>query len=377
MTTGHQAGLQLRSLVTRNGELEISLPRVETRRPKEDEVVVRVDAAPINPSDLLVLFGPADLTTARREGSGDTAVLRATIPEGLRRLVAARAGEAMPAGNEGAGLVVDAGEKAKHLVGKNVGASGGAMYGQYCVVSAAQCLVLPDGATAVDGASSFVNPMTALAMVETMRREGHTAIVHTAAASALGQMLQRLCNADGIGLVNVVRRPEQATILRDLGAKHVVDTSSPSYESDLTDAIAATGATLAFDAIGGGRIGGQILSAMERVLLRSTTTYFRYGTSTHKQLYVYGGLDTSPTQIVHDFGLTWGMGGWLVWPALEKIGPAETERLKARVAAELTTTFATKYAGELTLPELLEPKHIAEYAKRATGGKYLLRPNGR
>ncbi len=377
MTIEHRAGLQLRSLVTPNGDLEVSLPRVETRPPGEDEVVVRVDAAPINPSDLLVLFGPADLTTTRREGNGDTAVLRATIPEGLRRLVTARVGESMPAGNEGAGLVVEAGEKAKQLVGKKVAAVGGAMYGQYCVVSAAQCLVLPEGATAIEGASSFVNPMTALAMVETMRREGHTAIVHTAAASALGQMLQRLCNADGIALVNVVRRPEQATILRDLGAKHVVDTSSPTFESDLTEAIAATGATLAFDAIGGGRIGGQILSAMERALLRSTSKYVRYGTSTHKQLYVYGGLDTSPMQIVRDFGLTWGMGGWLVWPALEKIGAAETERLKERVAAELTTTFATRYAGELTLTELLEPKHIAEYAKRATGGKYLVRPNGR
>lgn len=370
------AGLQVRSLVTPSGEVEVSLSRAETRRPAEDEVVVRVDAAPINPSDLLVLFGPADLTTARYEGSGETAVLRATIPEAARGLVAARVGEPMPAGNEGAGLVVDAGEKARSLVGKTVAAVGGAMYGQYCVVSASKCLVLPEGATAVDGASAFVNPLTVLAMVETMRREGHTAIVHTAAASALGQMLQRLCNADGIGLVNVVRRPEQAAVLREIGAEHVVDSSSPSFEADLTDAIAATGATLAFDAIGGGRIGGQILSAMERALQRTTSTYFRYGNPRHKQVYVYGGLDTSPTEIVRDFGLTWGMAGWLVWPVLEKIGPAETKRLEARVAAELTTTFATRYAGELTLPELLQPEHVAKYAKRATGGKYLVRPNG-
>ena len=377
MTTSTNDGLQLRSLVKESGEIELSLVRVPTPTPAADEVVVRVEATPINPSDIGLLFGAADLATVTVRGSGEQTVVTARIPPAAMRAMAGRVGQSLAVGNEGAGTVVAAGSgaQAQALLGRTVAVLGGAMYSQFRTVKAELCLPLPAGTTAVDGASAFVNPLTALGMTETMRREGHRALVHTAAASNLGQMLNRVCIADGIGLVNVVRRDEHVALLRGLGATHVVSTSSPAFAAELTDAIAATGATLAFDAIGGGRLAGQILAAMEAALARGATEYSRYGTSTLKQVYLYGSLDTAPTEIVRNFGMAWAVGGWLVFPFLQRIGAEAGNALKARVARELKTTFASRYTRTLSLVEALQPEAIAEYGRRATAAKVLIDPS--
>ncbi|MEJ8825738.1 zinc-binding dehydrogenase [Variovorax humicola] len=368
--------LQLRSLIRKSGELELSLASVPVPAPGPDEVLIRIEASPLNPSDLGLLFGAADMGTAKASGTADRPVVTASVPEGGMRAMAARLDDSMPVGNEGAGLVVEAGSSpaAQALLGKTVAAIGGAMYAQYRAVPVAQTLLLPQGATAVDGASSFVNPLTALGMIETMRREGHTALVHTAAASNLGQMLNRICMKDGIALVNIVRKPEQAELLKGIGAKYVCDSSTPTFLQDLTDALAATGATIAFDATGGGKLGGQILGCMEAAINRNAKEYSRYGSNIHKQVYLYGGLDTKPTEFVRNFGMAWGMGGWLLFPFLVKIGPAAAEVLKQRVASELKTTFASHYSNEISLAEVLDPGTIAVYNQRATGTKYLINP---
>jgi NADPH2:quinone reductase len=372
-----RTALQLRSLIKRSGELELSLVEEPIPEPKPDEVIVRVEAAPMNPSDLGLLFGAADMKAAKASGTPERPVVTAPVPEGVMKAMAGRLDQSMPVGNEGAGVVVAAGASpaAQALLGKVVAAIGGAMYTQYRCLPAAQCMPLPEGTTPAEGASAFVNPLTALGMVETMKREGHKALVHTAAASNLGQMLNRICLADGIELVNIVRRKEQADILRAIGAKHVCDASAPTFMEDLTEALAATGATLAFDAIGGGKLAGQILNAMEAALLRKATEYSRYGSTTHKQVYIYGGLDRGPTEFTRGFGMTWGMGGWLLFPFLQKIGPEGAAKLRARVAAELKTTFASHYTREVSLREALKLEEIAVYAKQATGEKYLLNPN--
>ena len=369
--------LQLRSLVKAGGELELSLVSVPTPRPGPNEVLVRIEGSPINPSDLGLLVGAADTSTATLTGSPDRPVVTAQIPDAAMASMAARVDASLPVGNEGAGLVVAAAssDAAQALLGKTVALLGGAMYSQYRCVPVEQCLLLPEGATAADGASSFVNPLTALGMVETMRREGHTALVHTAAASNLGRMLNQVCQADGIALVNIVRRQDQADLLTGMGATYVCDTSSPSFIADLTDALAATGATIAFDATGGGKLGGQILGCMEAALNRTAKDYSRYGSTTHKEVYLYGGLDPSPTEFVRNFGMAWSMGGWLLTPFLRKVGPDVTQRLKERVTAELTTTFASHYAREISLAEMLHPQIIAAYNKRRTGEKYLVNPN--
>jgi NADPH2:quinone reductase len=370
-------GMQLRSLVKNNGDLELSLTSVPVPAPAANEVVVRVEAAPINPSDLGLLFAGADMTKASQHGAQDQPLVAARIPDAALKSMAARFGVSMPVGNEGAGVVVEAGssEAAQALLGKTVAVLGGAMYSQYRSVPIEQCLLLPAGATPADGASSFVNPLTALAMVETMRGEGHTALVHTAAASNLGQMLNRLCLKEGIALVNIVRNPAQVDLLRAAGAAHVCNSNSPTFVQDLIEALSATGATLAFDAIGGGKLAGQILMCMEAALLKKATQYSRYGSTTHKQVYVYGGLGQGPIELNRNFGMAWGVGGWLVTPFLQKIGPAATQRLKQRVASELKTTFASGYAGEVSLAEALDLKTIALYGQGATGHKYLINPN--
>jgi NADPH2:quinone reductase len=293
------------------------------------------------------------------------------------RGLAGRADSSLPVGNEGAGTVVDAGtsETAQALLGKTVAAAGGAMYSQYRSVDASLCLVLPDGITASEGASSFVNPLTALGMVETMRTEGHSALVHTAAASNLGQMLNRLCIADGVQLVNIVRRPEQAELLRAAGATYVCDSSSPEFMGDLIEALTATSATLAFDATGGGRLAGHILTAMEVAATASGGEYSRYGSTTHKQVYIYGGLDRGPTEFNRNFGMAWGIGGWLLTPFLQKVGAETFSRLRERVAGELKTTFASSYTKEVSLAEALQLDAISVYGKQATGEKYLINPN--
>jgi NADPH2:quinone reductase len=343
-----------------------------------DEVLLRVEAAPINPSDLGLLFGAADMRGAQAsvDASGRP-VVTARVPEGAAmRAMGPRLNQSMPVGNEGAGTVVEAGSSpaAQALLGKKVAALGGAMYSQWRVMATAQCLALPDGATAAQGASSFVNPLTALGMVETMRREGHKALVHTAAASNLGQMLNRICMKDGVALVNIVRKPEQAQLLKNMGAQHVCDSSSPGFLQDLTDALAATGATIAFDATGGGPLAGQILNCMEAAINRNAKEYSRYGSTTHKQVYIYGGLDMRPTEFNRGFGMSWGMGGWLLFPFLQKAGPATVQALKDRVAAELTTTFASHYSNEISLADALDLEQIAVYNQRATGTKYLINP---
>ncbi|WP_374578389.1 zinc-binding dehydrogenase [Phenylobacterium sp.] len=368
--------LQLRSLVKSSGQLELSLVEVPIPEPGADEVLVEMQAAPINPSDLGLLIGPADVARASVVGAGATAVVTLPIAEPAMRALAARADASMPVGNEGAGKVVAAGTspEAQALLGKLVALNGGATYAQHRIAKAADVMPLPEGASAVDGASCFVNPLTALGMIESMRREGHTALVHTAAASNLGQMLVKLCIADGVGLVNVVRNAEQAKMLKDIGARYVVDSTSPAFVDELTNAIAETGATIAFDAVGGGRLASQILWSMEAALNRKATAYSRYGSSVHKQVYIYGGLDTRPTELAHSFGLAWGINGWLLPLFLAKVGPETADRLRARVAAELKTTFASHYTAQISLAEALEPQVIAAYHRRATGEKYVIVP---
>ncbi|HET9077070.1 MAG TPA: zinc-binding dehydrogenase [Acidimicrobiales bacterium] len=382
MTTP-ESTLQIRSLVTEEGTVELYLDTVPLPPPGPDQVVVRVDAAPINPSDLGLLFAGADMTRAATTGSDpDRPKVSAPLPAAARRAMAARVGVAMAVGNEGAGTVVATGSSpaAAALQGRTVAVAGGAMYSQYRVVDAAACLVLPDGVDAAAGASSFVNPMTVLGMVETMRMEGHTGLVHTAAASNLGQMLNRVCQEDGVPLVNVVRRPEQARMLRDGGARWVCDSSAEDFMDRLIDALAETGATVAFDAVGGGRLAGQILTAMEAALTRQAAArgdaYSRYGTSTHKQVYIYGSLDRGPTEIHRSFGMAWAVGGWLLTPFLQKVGRDGFERMRQRVAAGIRTTFASSYTAEVTLAGALDLDAIAVYGRQATGAKYLIRPGG-
>ena len=368
---------QIRSLVTADGELQLSIATVDTPQPAEHEVLVRIDAAPINPSDLGLLLAAADVTRATSTGPADSPVVTAPIAPQVLPGLAARVGESMPVGNEGCGVVVAAGSApdAQALLGRTVAIIGGATYGEYRCVPAVSCLTLPDGTDPADGASCFVNPLTALSMVETMRMEGHTALVHTAAASNLGQMLVKICLADGVPLVNIVRRPEQVELLRSLGAEHVCDSSAPTFTADLTAALVATGATLAFDATGGGRLAGQILGCMEAAANATATEYSRYGSTVHKQVYIYGGLDRSPTEFVRNFGMAWGIGGWLLTPFLQKLGLEGMLRLRARVVAELTSTFASHYTDQVSLAGALSLDAIGTYARQATGQKFLIRPS--
>jgi NADPH:quinone reductase-like Zn-dependent oxidoreductase len=369
--------LQLRSLIKKSGELELSLVKLPVADPAPDEIVVRIEGTPINPSDLGLLVGPADVSTLKSTGSGDGVVVTAAVPEMAMRAMAARVGEAMPVGNEGAGTVVAAGSspEAQALLGKLVAILGGEMYARYRTVKAKAALPLPAGATAADGASCFVNPLTALAMVKTMQMEGHTALVHTAAASNLGQMLNKICIKDGVQLVNIVRSDEQTKILKDIGAKHIVDSSKPTFMEDLISALTATGATLAFDAIGGGKLAGQILAAMEISLNSRPGAYSRYGSSTHKQVYIYGRLSLEPTILGAAYGMAWGVGGFLLTPFLTKVGMEEAGKLRARVAAELKTTFASHYTKTISLHQALDVETIRTYNRKSTGEKYLINPS--
>lgn len=367
-----QTGLQLLSTVKSSGELELKLVDIPIAPPAGDEVLVRVEASPLNPSDLGLLLGPADVSTLKQSGG----VTTAKVPEQFLKALAARIDQPMPVGNEGAGVVIAAGPdpKAQALVGKTVAILGGAMYAQYRTLKAGDVLPLPAGASAADGASCFVNPLTALGMTETMRAEGHTALVHTAAASNLGQMLNKICLKDGIDLVNIVRSPEQAKILQDIGAKYIVDSSAPTFQDDLLQALIATNATIAFDAIGGGKLASQILSGMEAAANAKGGAYSRYGSSVFKQVYIYGSLDTRPSELARNFGLSWSLGGWLLTPFLAKLGAEGTQRLRQRVVDELKTTFASHYTAEISLAEALDPTVIAAYQKKATGEKYLINP---
>lgn len=368
--------IQLTSTISSDNKLILALQEIDMPQPKADEVVVRIEAAPLNPSDLAVMFSVADMSTAQQSGSEQNPVISAEVPKKFMSAVKTRVDKATPVGNEGAGTVVAAGSSvaAQALMGKMVAVIGGGTYRQYHCVNVKSCLPLKEGTTAKEGASSFVNPLTSLAMVETMRAEGHKAIVHAAAASSLGQMLNRICLADGIDLVNIVRREEQETLLRDMGAKYVVNSSKESFLADLTAAIAETGATIAFDPIGGGQLASDILNCMEAAITQDVTEYNVYGSDTYKQVYIYGALNRGPITLNRNFGFAWGVNGFLLFNALGKLGTDTVMSMRKRVADEITTTFASSYTHEVSLAEVLDMKSIAAYGKQATGEKYLITP---
>lgn len=370
---------EIRSTVTSDGNVELSIVKVDTPTPTDDEVLIEILAAPINPSDLALLttFG-GDLSNINISGSGEDTVASMKVHPAVIKSMKSRMDKSMAAGNEGAGVVVDAGVNAKSLIGKTVGLAGGSMYAQYKCAPAMNCLVMEDGTTPSEAASSFVNPLTALSFVETMKMENHSAIVHTAAASNLGQMLVKICQSDGIPLVNIVRKEEQVEILKGIGAEYVCNTSDPDFMESLINALVETGATLGFDATGGGNDGelpGQILTAMEVAANKNSEQYSRYGSETYKQVYIYGGLDRTPTVLTRAYGMSWGLGGWLLTPMLGKIGMERVQEMRIRIAKEIKTTFASKYAGEISFEEMLQPEVINSYAKQSTGNKFLVNPH--
>ncbi|WP_186205416.1 zinc-binding dehydrogenase [Burkholderia gladioli] len=376
MTQVPTSALELRSLITSQGQLRLWLETAPVPAPADDEILVRIEAAPVNPSDILGLLGPADIATLARDAAAQPPVTTADVPAELLASAAARHDLPLSLGNEGAGIVVAAGDRARHLLGRAVALrSPLGAYEQYRAVAAAEVLVLPEGTAPEAGASALINPMTALSMLETMRVEGHTALIHTAAASNLGQMLVKICAADGVPLVNVVRNASQVALLRELGAQYVLDSSAADFDSALVEAIEATGATLAFDAIGGGDMAERLLTAMGVVTTRRMTRYDRYGSSTHRQVYLYGTLDPSPTILTRRSGLAWGVGGWLLTWRLRQFGEAAAARMRERIVAELDTTFASRYGERITLAQLVEPETIRRYTRRATGEKFLVEPN--
>jgi NADPH2:quinone reductase len=370
---------EIRSNVTSEGNIEISIASVEKPIPAENEVLIKVEASPINPSDLgLLISFAADLDSLNVSGSGDETVAKMKIHPGLMKAMTPRLDQSMKVGNEGGGVIEDAGADAKELIGKTVGVAGGAMYSQYRCVPASSCLVMDDSTTSVEAASSFVNPLTVLGFIETMKLENHSAILHTAAASNLGQMLVKVCKDDSVPLVNIVRKSEQVDLLKNLGAEHVCNTSEPDFMDSLVNALVATGATLGFDATGGGnegKLAGQILSAMEIAANKTAKEYSRYGSDTFKQVYIYGGLDQSPTILNRSFGMQWALGGWLLTPMIGKIGMERFQQMRERVAKEIKTTFASHYTQEISFEEMLQPETIKAYAKQATGEKYLVTPH--
>ena len=374
-----QTSTEIRSTVTSEGNVEISIARVEKPTPSENEVLIKVEASPINPSDLgLLISFAADLDSLSVSGSGDATVATMKIHPGLMGAMKPRLDQSMQVGNEGGGVIVDAGANAKGLIGKTVGAAGGAMYSQYRCLPASSCLVMDDNTTSAEAASSFVNPLTALAFVETMKMENHSAIINTAAASNLGQMLVKICKDDSVPLVNIVRKSEQVKMLKNLGAEYVCNTSDPDFMKDLVAALIATGATLGFDATGGGNEGklpGQILAAMEIAANKTAKEYSRYGSDTYKQVYIYGGLDQTPTVLNRSFGMQWGLGGWLLTPMIGRIGMERFQQMRERVAKEIKTTFASQYTQEVSFEEMLQPETIKVYSKQATGEKYLVNPH--
>ncbi|GAM99953.1 possible NADH oxidoreductase [alpha proteobacterium U9-1i] len=368
--------LTMLTLVKEVGELEISLVRQPMPQPRDHEVLVKVLATPINPSDLGLLVGAADVRTARASSRDGLPVIVADISPAGMRAMAGRVGEAMPIGNEGCGTVVKAGAapEAQALLGKTVALLGGGMYAQYRCLPAAMCMELPAGVDPADGASCFVNPLTSLAFTEVMRRDGHTALVHTAAASNLGQMLVKICAKDAIPLVNIVRSAEQVALLKGIGANYVLDSTSDSFVEDLISALTETGATLGFDAIGGGKLAGQILGAMEAAATKRMATYSRYGSDTFKHVYIYGGLDMNPTTLTRGFGFSWSLSGFLLTPFMAKAEPQVVARMRKRVVDELTTTFKSHYSHQISLAEALDPTVLAAFNAKRTGEKYLIRP---
>ena len=366
------SNLALRSTLRRNGDVEIALEQVRVPAP-EGGVVVEMLAAPIHPADMTLLFARADPGTAERvQRDGKTVtVLRAG--DAAAQAQASRVDVATAVGMEGAGRVVEAGpsDAAQALLGRLVAVRGNGVYARYNRIALEDILPLPDDVSASEGAAAFINPLTVLGMVELMRDGGFGGLVHTAAASTIGQMLCRLCREEGIGLVNIVRRPEQVELLRSIGAEHVCDMSGPDFEDELLRALVATGATLAFDATGGGDLASRILNLMERALPKPEG-YQHYGSNIRKKVFIYGTLDPSPLVLLKNYGLAWDLGGYLVFHFLESIGPERAEGLKRRVVEGLKTTFAMQYSHKISLAEACDPDVLRGAGRRATGEKYLI-----
>jgi NADPH:quinone reductase-like Zn-dependent oxidoreductase len=367
--------MQLFTHISSSGELTLSMQEKEVPKPKSHEVIVRVEAAPINPSDMFPMFGPANLKEASYDK--ESLALSAPVDQSMLSKVKSRLDQTLPIGNEGAGTVVEAGdsEAAQALMGKTVAILSGASYSQYCCVPAKSCIVHKQDTSAKQAASSFVNPLTALSMIETMHLEGHSALVHTAAASSLGTMLNKLCLKDNIPLVNIVRKQEQVDLLKKAGAKYICNSSEDSFKDDLYHAIEQTGATLAFDAVGGGKLASHILNAMEMVGSKDASGLNTYGSGDNKQVYIYGGLDMSPTILNRSFGMTWGVGGWLLMRVLSKLDQDRIKALHKRVADEINSTFKLDFSQEITLEEAMQPDVIACYNAKKTGDKYFINPS--
>ncbi|MFM5886166.1 MAG: zinc-binding dehydrogenase [Novosphingobium sp.] len=364
-------GKQLTTQLDADGTLTVQLNDKTWDAPKPGQVLIKVEASPINPSDLGLLFASADTENAVYSPGK----VVAKMPDNATRAMKARHGMAMPAGNEAAGIVVAAGDGAEGLMGKRVACVPGTAYGSYAYAEAAMCMPVGDDVSAEQAASSFVNPMTALGFVETMKLEGYTGIVHAAAASNLGQMLVKICQADGVPLVNIVRSADQVKLLKDLGANHVLNMTDDTFMAQLIDAIAETKAMIGFDPIGGGTLAGQILTAMEAAASRGAA-FSRYGSSEPKKVYIYGALDLGPTILNRAFGLTWDLAGWLLTPFMAKAGMEIVGRMRMRVASELTTTFASHYSMRGSLEDMLTKEAISVCNARRTGEKYLVVPKG-
>ena len=366
--------LQMQSCVHENGTVECALVEVSIPDPGAGEVLVAMDAAPINPSDLGLMFGAADLSSVRATERDGQPALVLDVPPAAMRAMAPRVGHWLPVGNEGSGRVIAAGsgEAAQALLGRRVGMFGGEMYAGYRCLPAEQCLAFPDVISAEQAASCFVNPMTALGFMETRDMEGQKAIVHTAAASNLGQMLHRLCQADGIPLVNIVRSDEQVALLEAMGAEWVLNSQDEQFMKRLIDALVATGATLAFDAIGGGKGVNRILTAMELAAAK-TGPWSRYGSEEPKQAYIYGQLDLGATELTRGYGWVWSVSGWLLTPFMKRAGPERVARMRERVLREIDTTFASHYSAQMSLEEAMTVDSAVQYGARKTGQKTLLK----
>ena len=365
---------QMQSCVHDNGTVECTLIEVEVPDPGPDEVLVAIEAAPINPSDLGLMFGAADLSTVRAtERDGQPAVLL-DVPDAAMRAMGPRIGHWLAVGNEGSGRVIAAGESeaAQALMGQRVGMFGGEMYAEHRCLPASQCMAFPERITAEQAASCFVNPMTALGFMETRLMEGQRAIVHTAAASNLGQMLVRLCQADDVPLVNIVRSDEQVELLRSMGVEWALNSQSESFMKDLISALVATGATLAFDAVGGGRGVNRILTAME-IAAAQTGPWSRYGSEEPKQAYIYGQLDLTATELTRGYGWVWSVSGWLLTPFMKRAGVDVVARMQKRVLDEIDTTFVSHYSSRISLTEAITVDAVMDYGARKTGQKTLLK----
>ena len=366
--------IQMQSCVHESGTVECTLVEIELPEPGPDDVLVEIEAAPINPSDLGLMFGAADMSTLRAaERDGQPAVLM-DVPDAAMRAMAPRIGHWMAVGNEGSGRVIAAGKSdaAQALMGQRVGMFGGEMYAGHRCLPASQCMAFPENISAEQAASCFVNPMTALGFMETRLMEGQQAIVQTAAASNLGQMLLRLCQADDVPLVNIVRSDEQVALLKSKGAEWVLNSQAESFMKDLIAALVATGATLAFDAIGGGRGVNRILTAME-IAAAKTGPWSRYGSEELKQAYIYGQLDLGATELTRGYGWVWSVSGWLLTPFMKRAGPEVVARMQQRVLEEIDTTFASHYSSRLSLAEAITVEAVEDYCARKTGQKTLLR----